>query len=75
MNILFNKHRASLVPVFSFGETNVYGLGEAEPNSFWEKVLKLIKWKSGNKIPVGRGFFQYSFGIVPRRHPIVTVGK
>ncbi|KAL5236281.1 hypothetical protein ACI65C_003691 [Semiaphis heraclei] len=64
---------ASLVPVFSFGETNVYGLGEAEPNSFWEKVLKFIKWKSGNKVPVGRGFFQYSFGIVPRRHPIVTV--
>ncbi|XP_022174295.1 2-acylglycerol O-acyltransferase 2-like [Myzus persicae] len=64
---------ASLVPVFSFGETNVYGLGEAEPNSFWDKVLKLIKWKSGNKVPVGRGFFQYSFGIVPRRHPIVTV--
>ncbi|KAF0762384.1 2-acylglycerol O-acyltransferase 2-A-like [Aphis craccivora] len=64
---------ASLVPVFSFGETNVYGLGEAEPNSFWDKVLKFIKWKSGNKVPVGRGFFQYSFGIVPRRHPIVTV--
>ncbi|NP_001155383.1 diacylglycerol o-acyltransferase-like [Acyrthosiphon pisum] len=64
---------ASLVPVFSFGETNVYGMGQAEPNSFWDKVLKLIKWKSGNKVPVGRGFFQYSFGIVPRRHPIVTV--
>ncbi|KAL4107629.1 hypothetical protein QTP88_017949 [Uroleucon formosanum] len=64
---------ASLVPVFSFGETNVYGLGEAQPNSFWEKVLKFIKWKSGNKVPVGRGFFQYSFGVVPRRHPIVTV--
>lgn len=64
---------ASLVPVFSFGETNVYGWGEAEPNSFWDKVLKFIKWKSGNKVPVGRGFFQYSFGIVPRRHPVVTV--
>ncbi|VVC40857.1 Diacylglycerol acyltransferase [Cinara cedri] len=67
------KTGASLVPVFSFGETNVYGLGQAEPNSFWEKVLKLIKWKSGNRVPVGRGVFQYSFGIVPRRHPIVTV--
>jgi len=63
------------VPVFSFGETNVYGLSEAEPNSFWEKVLKFIKWKSGNKVPVGRGLFQYSFGLVPRRHPIVTVGE
>lgn len=50
-------------------------MGEAEPNSFWDKVLKFIKWKSGRKIPVGRGFFQYSFGIVPRRHPIVSVGE
>ncbi|XP_025420308.1 2-acylglycerol O-acyltransferase 2-A-like [Sipha flava] len=67
------KAGASLVPVFSFGETNVYGLSEAEPNSIWEKLLKFIKWKSGNKVPIGRGFFQYSFGLVPRRHPIVTV--
>ncbi|XP_050440929.1 2-acylglycerol O-acyltransferase 2-A-like [Adelges cooleyi] len=70
------KTGASLVPVFSFGETYVYGKGEASPDSFWDKVLKLIKWKSGRLVPVGRGLFQYSFGIVPRRHPIHTiVGK
>lgn len=26
-------------------------------------------------IPLGRGMFQYSFGIVPHRHPVHTVGK
>jgi len=26
-------------------------------------------------VPVGRGFFQYTFGLVPRRKPIWVVGK
>ncbi|VVC31910.1 Diacylglycerol acyltransferase [Cinara cedri] len=67
------KTGASLVPVFSFGETNLFGAYEAEPNSFWGKVMKSIKWKGDNVIPIGRGLFQYSFGIIPRRRPIVTV--
>lgn len=62
------------MPVFSFGETYVYGSGEVEPNSICDKAMRLFKWKRDNRIPVGRGFFQNSFGIVPRRHPIVTVG-
>lgn len=24
-------------------------------------------------IPIGRGFFQYSFGLIPRRHELTTV--
>ncbi|XP_050520821.1 2-acylglycerol O-acyltransferase 2-A-like [Daktulosphaira vitifoliae] len=67
------KTGASLVPVFSFGENYVYAKGEAPPDSFWDKALKLVKWKAGRLVPVGRGLFQYSFGIVPRRHPIFTV--
>jgi len=24
-------------------------------------------------IPIGRGLFQYNFGVIPRRHPVATV--
>jgi len=66
---------ASLVPVFSFGENDLY---EQVPNPEGSKLRNFqTKFKSiiGFSPPVilGRGLFQYSFGYVPYRHPIFTV--
>lgn len=69
---------ASLVPVFSFGENDVY---DQMPNPEGSLLRKLQnKCKDIVGIPFflinGRGFFQYSFGLLPRRRPIyVVVGK
>ncbi|XP_050440928.1 diacylglycerol O-acyltransferase 2-like [Adelges cooleyi] len=67
------KTGASLVPVFSFGENYVYDKEELSPNSLAVRLSKFINWKEIKYMPKGRGMFQYSFGITPRRHPITTV--
>ena len=66
---------ASIVPVFSFGENDIYNQPNYKPGS---KALKFQEWfkkATGTSLPLinGRGFFQYSFGIIPKRHPITTV--
>ncbi|XP_050523981.1 2-acylglycerol O-acyltransferase 2-A-like isoform X2 [Daktulosphaira vitifoliae] len=67
------KTGASIVPVFSFGENNTYHKYDVPTNSIWYKILRLLKWKNDRSIPNGRGLLQYSFGLMPRRCPIVTV--
>lgn len=63
-----------LVPCFGFGENDVYGnLADGRP---W--LQKLVKWskKKLGFAPLlisGRGYFNYNFGIIPHRRPIVTV--
>ncbi|CAD1480619.1 unnamed protein product [Heterotrigona itama] len=66
-----------LVPVCSFGETNLFDQVSFPEGSFMNKLQIYIRKKIGMApvIPVGRGFFQYSFGIIPRRTPITVVGK
>lgn len=66
---------ASLVPVFSFGENDLY---EQLPNPEGSKLRSLqeaFKNIIGFAPPViiGRGIFQYTFGYVPYRRPIYTV--
>lgn len=70
-------YRAHLVPSFSFGENEIYDQVNNPPGSrmrrFQERVLEVVSFP-----PIlikGRGIFQYSFGIVPKRRPITTVGK
>lgn len=61
--------------MLSVGETNVFDVTEHEPGTKWRKFQDTFK-RYTNLAPVhfnGRGFFQYSFGILPRRHPITTV--
>ncbi|CAK9830076.1 2-acylglycerol O-acyltransferase 2 [Anthophora retusa] len=68
-------HGAPLVPVFSFGETDVYDQIYGTEGSRLKKVQHYIRKKIG-LAPVilkGRGFFQYSFGIIPQRRPIYVV--
>lgn len=66
---------ASLVPVFSFGENDIYNQPSTEPGTVVRKLQDLIKNLIGITPPVvnGRGFFQYSYGLIPRRLPITTV--
>jgi 1-acyl-sn-glycerol-3-phosphate acyltransferase len=66
---------ASLVPVFSFGEVDVYDSPNNEPGSRLRKFQEKYKEWTGvaPAIFIGRGFFQYSFGLIPRRSPIHTV--
>jgi 2-acylglycerol O-acyltransferase 2 len=66
---------ASLVPVFSFGEVDVYNSPNNEPGSRLRKFQEKYKEWTGvaPAIFIGRGFFQYTFGLIPRRSPIHTV--
>ncbi|CAF1227872.1 unnamed protein product [Rotaria sp. Silwood1] len=65
---------ASLVPVFSFGENDLY---EQDPNprgSKLRKVQMFLQQKTGYALPLfyGRRIFQSKFGLLPYRHPIDT---
>ncbi|XP_031846053.2 2-acylglycerol O-acyltransferase 2-B [Nomia melanderi] len=71
------KHGRPLVPVFSFGETDVYDQVYGPDGSFLKKAQHFIRKKIGIApvLLMGRGFFQYSFGIIAHRKPInVVVG-
>lgn len=66
---------ASIVPVFTFGENDVYDVLSNEPGSLWRRFQEFHK-KYFVLTPVifwGRGMFQHNFGLLPRRVPINTV--
>ncbi|CAG9575182.1 putative diacylglycerol acyltransferase [Leishmania major strain Friedlin] len=64
-----------LVPVYGFGENNVYNVPELA-NEPWMRYL-MVLWKQyvGFAIPLvrGRGFFNFNYGLLPHRRPIVVV--
>lgn len=68
-------HGAPLVPVISFGETDVYDQVQNPEGSFLRRAQEFCRRVTGIA-PVallGRGLFQYSFGVVPQRRPITTL--
>ena len=72
------KHGSDLVPTFSFGEASIFSNPFSNPKGSFlrnlqEKLLDTIGWPF--PFFMGRGVFQYSFGILPKRHPITVVGK
>ncbi|KAH1005902.1 hypothetical protein HUJ04_006805 [Dendroctonus ponderosae] len=69
------KNGTALVPVLSFGETDTFD--QVEGNTLRKIQENIRKWIGlAPVVPVGRGFFQYTFGLVPRRKPIrVVVGQ
>lgn len=69
--------RTPLVPVFSFGETDIYDQVFGAEGSFLKRAQHYIRKTIGIApiILMGRGFFQYSFGIIPLRKPITVVGN
>ncbi|XP_034174495.1 2-acylglycerol O-acyltransferase 2-A [Osmia lignaria lignaria] len=69
------KHGSALVPIFSFGETDIYDQIYGAEGTRLKKVQHFIRKVIGIA-PVllkGRGFFQYSFGIIARRKPVTVV--
>lgn len=71
------QRRAHLVPSFSFGENEVYDQVDnprgSKLRTFQDYLRKFI-----GLAPVllkGRGIFQYTFGFIPNRRPITTVGN
>ena len=72
------KHGASLVPTFTFGEAFVFSNMFSNSKGWISHNTQLnFLAKIGCPIPLffGRGIFQYSFGILPRRQPLTIVGK
>ena len=72
------KHGSDLVPTFSFGEHSVFSNPFPNPKgSFLRNLQEKILDKTGWPFPffMGRGIFQYSFGVMPKRIPITVVGK
>jgi hypothetical protein len=68
------RNGSPLVPVISFGETDLF---EQLEGRTLHKIQEFFKKYLGFAPVIinGRGFFQYSFGIIPRRKPVTTVGK
>ena len=66
---------ASLVPVFCFGENDLYAALENPEDSFLRKFQEIVKKLSNFGLPIfwGRGIFNYSFGYVPFRKSTYTV--
>ncbi|CAH2105857.1 unnamed protein product [Euphydryas editha] len=69
------KSGAPIVPVFSFGETDVFCPANNPQGSLLRKFQEKVKQITGISpiFPFGRGIFQYSFGVLPLRSPINTV--
>lgn len=67
----------SLVPVISFGETDLLNQIYCPEGSTFRRIQNYIRNLIG-LVPIvfwGRGFFQNSFGIIPRNIPVSVVGK
>lgn len=68
---------ATLVPVISFGEVDLFDQPANPPGSLMRRYQEFVKRTTG-VAPIffnGRGMFQYSYGVIPKRTPITTVGE
>ncbi|KAM5228712.1 2-acylglycerol O-acyltransferase 1-like [Ctenodactylus gundi] len=68
-------HGAYLVPVFSFGENEIYKQISNPEGSLIQAVQDKLQKAMGFALPLfyGRGIFQCSFGLIPFRKPIHTI--
>jgi len=69
------EHGADLVPVFSFGENDVYEQLSNEKGTTVYKLQKKFQSVFGFTLPLfhGRGLLNYNFGLMPYRRAIVSV--
>ncbi|KAB0349756.1 hypothetical protein FD754_014613 [Muntiacus muntjak] len=68
-------HGAALVPIFSFGEDDIYYRVENSPGSWLRWFQDQLYKTTSGLIPLfyDRGVFQYNFSLMPYRRPITTV--
>ncbi|XP_077197345.1 2-acylglycerol O-acyltransferase 2 [Paroedura picta] len=68
-------HGVPLVPVFSFGENELFDQVENPKGSWLRWTQEYLQKIMGISLPLfhARGVFQYSFGLLPYRRPIYTV--
>eukprot|EP01090_Pellita_catalonica_P014773 TRINITY_DN3843_c0_g1_i1.p1 TRINITY_DN3843_c0_g1~~TRINITY_DN3843_c0_g1_i1.p1 ORF type:complete len:336 (-),score=23.65 TRINITY_DN3843_c0_g1_i1:705-1712(-) len=66
---------ANLVPVFSFGENDLWDQVDNPPGSKLRKWQDKFQEKVGFAVPLiqGRGIFNYDFGILPHRRKVTSV--
>ncbi|KAH0814407.1 hypothetical protein GEV33_008384 [Tenebrio molitor] len=70
------KNGSPLVPVISFGETDLFRqIDNRALRNVQEFLRKYFFLGLPPVVFMGRGFFQYSFGMIPRRKQITTVRK
>ncbi|ORX39148.1 diacylglycerol acyltransferase-domain-containing protein [Kockovaella imperatae] len=69
------REGADLVPVFGFGENDIYDQLPNDKDTVVYKIQKNFQKVFGFTLPLfyGRGIFNYNYGLMPFRHPIVTV--
>ncbi|KAJ7065260.1 DAGAT-domain-containing protein [Mycena amicta] len=69
------RHGADLVPVFSFGENDIYEQMPNEPGTAIHKAQQKFKSVFGFTLPLfhGRGLLNYNLGLMPYRRQIVAV--
>ncbi|CAH2246820.1 2-acylglycerol O-acyltransferase 1 [Pelobates cultripes] len=69
------KRGAHLVPIFSFGENELYQQVSNPKGSWLREIQERMQKIMGFAMPLfhARGVFQYNFGVVPYRMPIHTV--
>ncbi|NXF85233.1 MOG2B acyltransferase, partial [Eubucco bourcierii] len=69
------QHGAPLVPVFSFGENELFQQVPNPPGSILRRLQQRLQRILGVALPLfhARGVFQYNFGLLPFRRPIHTV--
>ncbi|XP_062992555.1 2-acylglycerol O-acyltransferase 2-B-like [Elgaria multicarinata webbii] len=69
------QHGAALVPVFSFGENELFNQVQNPRGSLIRTMQERLQKVLGLALPLfhARGVFQYSFGLLPFRRPIHTV--
>ena len=69
------QHGAKLVPVFTFGENDLWSQVPNPDGSMLRRVQMLFRKVTGFTPPMifGRGVFQYRFGILPHRRAVTTV--
>lgn len=71
------QNGSPLVPVYCFGETDLYSQWDIENNRWFDRFRNWVKKMTGFAIIFlkGRGIFQYSFGILPQRNSVTIVGE
>ncbi|GAA95254.1 uncharacterized protein L969DRAFT_101477 [Mixia osmundae IAM 14324] len=69
------REGADLVPVFSFGENDIFDQLANEKGTRLYTLQKKFQSVFGFTLPIvhGRGVFNYNLGLLPFRHPITSV--